>query len=80
MAVREFLAGRVRARIAEDGSLILTRAGAIGRGVPRQSMMWCAEQVADALRAATQRRGEDAICEARALRWALNEMKDPARR
>lgn len=77
--LRENVFGRVRVAVSAEGDVILTRAGALGRSVPRESRLWCLDQIEAALIAADNRRGEDAVCEARALRWAIREIRDPAR-
>jgi len=71
----EMTFGRVSVSIMPDGDMILRRAGAVGRGAARESRMWCIAQVEAAIISARSRRGEDAICEFRALEWALRRAR-----
>lgn len=71
--------GRISVTVMPDGDMILRRGGAVGRGAPRLSRMWCVEQVEGALISARWRRGPDAISEARALEWALQRMRKKGR-
>lgn len=73
-APREMVFGRVRVVMQPDGDAVFTRAGMVGHGGSRIWRAWLPEQIADALGAAQRRRGEDAICERRALEWALAQM------
>jgi hypothetical protein len=72
---REAVFGRIKIQITAEGDVVLQRRGQIGRGVPRDQRMWCIDQIEAAHISACNRRGEDAVCEARALRWALEELK-----
>lgn len=71
----EFISGRFRAQILQGTDVVLTRTGVLGRGAPRASRMWNVEQVEAALRAARARRGEEALDEARALAWAMAQIR-----
>jgi hypothetical protein len=70
--------GRFHITILTDGDVVLTRRGALCRGPARASRMWCTEQLQAALAAARGRRGEDAICEIRALIWAIEQLRQRA--
>lgn len=72
--IREMVFGPVKVRVFADGDVELSCRGALGRYAPAVSRMWCREQVEEALASAWRRPGELAVCEARALRWALQEM------
>lgn len=72
--------GRFKVSITIDGDVVLRRMGTLGRGAPRESRMWCIEQVEAALISARNRRGEDATCEARALEWAMDRLRKKGRR
>lgn len=71
----EFVSGRFRVRIIGRSTVVLTREGMIGRGPSMASRMWTVEQVEAALLSARSRRGKEALDEARALAWALAEVR-----
>lgn len=71
---KEMAFGRFKVVIHTDGDVVLTRAGALCQGATRESRMWCMDQLEAALAAARRRRGEDAICEVRALTWAIEQV------
>lgn len=71
----EFVSGRFRVKIIGMSTVVLTRDGMIGRGPSMASRMWTVEQVEAALLSARSRRGKEALDEARALAWALAELR-----
>lgn len=71
----EFVSGRFRVRIIGKSTVVLTRVGVLGRGPSMASRMWTVEQVEAALLSARGRRGQEALDEARALAWGLEEIR-----
>lgn len=67
--------GRFRVSVDHHGDVVLRRAGAVGRGGPLITRMWCLDQVEAALIAARNGRGTDAVCQARALEWAAAQLR-----
>lgn len=70
--------GRISVEITPDDEVILTRAGLVGRGGLRTSHMWSVDQVEAAIRAAMAQHGEEAVCTQRALKWALDRLRQKA--
>lgn len=75
--------GRFRVSIEPGGDVIVLREGIIGRGDFAVFRAWSVEQVTEALGWARVRRGHlrdarakaDAICECKALEWALQQLR-----
>lgn len=67
--------GRISVQVMPCGDMVLRREGQVGRGASRESRMWCLDQVEAALISARNRRGEDAVCEVRALEWAMQRLR-----
>jgi hypothetical protein len=76
----EMAYGRFRVSVDHHGDVVLRRAGAVGRGGPMISRMWCLDQVEAALIAARNSRGTDAVCQVRALEWAMAQLRKKAQR
>lgn len=72
--------GRFRVSVDQHGDVVLRRAGAVGRGGPLITRMWCLDQVEAAMIAARNGRGSDAVCQARALEWAAAQLRKKAQR
>lgn len=75
----EMVFGRFRVLITGEGDVVLRRTGALGRGASQEQRMWCIDQIEAALIAARNRRGEDALCQARALEWAIGRLRKKGR-